>query len=82
MTGVELKKLDISRIYKNYGVRRQKLRWYVGPPKTPVERQQQLLDLLKERLLRLHNDGYELLQIDEAVFSPKNITSVAWAPTG
>ncbi len=54
----------------------------VGHKTMPFPQQQELLDRVRSRLGELTSQGYEILQIDESVFSTKQYNHKCWAPVG
>jgi hypothetical protein len=71
---------DIRRAYKEGNVTQQKMRWYPGPTNKTFDEQNDHLTLVKTQLQQLFDEGYEIFQIDEAVFSPKRYDDREWAP--
>lgn len=81
--GCNLTAKDIAEFYKGHGITLQRLVTHVGPPipnHTKMVEQKDKIEFAQRRLLYLQNQGYDIFQLDEAVFS-KSVTQLcAWAP--
>ena len=54
----------------------------MGPKNVPPEEQRQQLEALQEKIALLRRQGFEVLQVDESVFTPKRFNPSFWAPSG
>ena len=70
----------MRRIYREQKVTLQRMHYNPGHRKRNEQEQQVMLDTLRARLAELRNEGYEILQMDEAIFSPKQFSDIVWAP--
>ncbi len=53
---------------------------HLGHKTMPFDEQQEQLDNLRSRVQELSSEGYEIMQIDESVFSPKHVRNTGYAP--
>jgi transposase len=81
--GSRLNTDDLRKIYKNYGVSKQKLVAQLQPPMyKPAGIQQAELEVVKARYQQAMDDGFEVLQYDQCLFSANRYEQHHWAPVG
>jgi hypothetical protein len=76
---------DISEIYHGQGVSLQHYSTTLGPPTpTPakMEESRNKIELSRNEVKRLKALGYDIFQLDAALFSPDTFNKVTWAPVG
>jgi hypothetical protein len=81
--GKELSTQQLQKLYKGRGVTPQKPVPRQGKPQLPsIEKQTAMIVDCQARLTFYHSQGYEIISIDECIFSPKQVNGKQWAPIG
>jgi hypothetical protein len=74
---------QLKKLYTGRHVTTQKPVVRGGRPQLPPIHEQaaKILDV-KRRVMWYHSQGYEIITIDECIFSPKQVNGKQWAPIG
>jgi transposase len=81
--GKPISAYQLKKLYKGRGVSEQKPQVRGGRPHLqPIHEQAAKIADCKRRVMWYISQGYELITIDECIFSPKQVTSKTWAPIG
>ena len=81
--GKSISAYQLRQIFKGRGVTTQKPQVRPGRPKfMPIHEQAAKIEDCKRRVMYYHSQGYEIITIDECIFSPKQVASATWAPVG
>ena len=83
-TGKEMKHWELGKLYKGKGVTAQKPVSRLGRPKPkPYEEEVKEIEDLQAQLQAFADDGYEIVCVDECIFSPKSLQiRPQFAPSG
>lgn len=83
--GCNLTTKDLKAFYNGAGITFQRYTTILGPPKvtqTTMEAQKKSIELCQKSLMYWRNRGFDVFQLDEAVFNKNDCDSYAWAPKG
>ena len=80
---IQFRPWDLRNLYKKNRITKQRMVSRLGGKKLKHPTfQEDLIIKLRERLSQLKDDGYDILQSDECLFSADSYVSSHWAPSG
>lgn len=81
--GTDMKHKEFRGLYRGLGITNQSISHRLGGEKLkPVDIQEMLLHTKKIEFQHAIDSGYEIVQIDEALFNPDSFKYRSWAPVG
>ena len=83
--GCNLTPYDLKKFYVGAGITFQRFTTELGPPypnEKKMKSQKAIIEHAQKSLLYWRNKGYDIMQLDEAVFNKDDCQSYAWAPMG